>query len=322
MRSHEHHNEPHAPWSAQVELTEGCSRLCGFCGLNAIREGPGDYHFMSVMMAETTAMGLADLCPTARVEFAMHGEPLMNPDATRIFAIFRAYLPKAQLMVTTNGVRFRKKDTMKARCDELFAAGVDFVVLDTYEPERSALIVEARLAALDGLRVFDFYADLAPAGINVYGKSHGAKLRHSVVLMDDIGIRDGEHPSRVLLNHAGCNPQAPTPAQPLAKTCTNPFREVTVTWDGDVRICCMDWRGEHSMGNATDGLRAVWYGDSFNAARAHLHARDRTFMPCDLCNKNSGTRVGLLPTFDPPTDAQRALVPRRKTRLPKLNVIA
>ena len=27
------------PWSIQIELTEGCNRLCTFCGLNAIRDG-------------------------------------------------------------------------------------------------------------------------------------------------------------------------------------------------------------------------------------------------------------------------------------------
>jgi tRNA A37 methylthiotransferase MiaB len=32
--------QPHQPWSVQVELVEGCNRICGFCGINAIRSKP------------------------------------------------------------------------------------------------------------------------------------------------------------------------------------------------------------------------------------------------------------------------------------------
>ena len=307
-------DEAHQPWSAQIELTEGCSRLCGYCGLNAIRDKPGNFKFMTISTAEQTAMELADLCPNARYEFAMHGEPLMNPEANAIFAIFRSYLPKAQLMVTTNGARFRQPGTMGPRAAAIFDAGIDFIVLDTYEPERAELVAEAMAVTTPGVRVVDFYKDLAPAGVNVYKNHKGTLLQRTIVLMDDIGLRDGEHPSRVLLNHAGSNPLGPIPPAPKKATCTNPFREITVTWDGEVRICCMDWKGEHPMGNITTATgRAIWYGERFNAARAMLQSKDRSFQPCDVCDKGPGTRPGLLPRWSPPTEAQRALVPKRQT---------
>lgn len=304
-------NEPRkltAPWSIQVELVEGCTRLCPFCGLNGIREAKGGYKYASDDVVDRTVASMRELNPRARVEFAMHGEPLVHPRAHELIAKFRAGLPAAQLMVTTNGATLRK--SMAERLDRLYAAGVDFVVLDTYYPERDEL--RAAAAALPAsIVVRDFYDELAPVGWSPY-HNHGGKCRRWLVLMDDIGARDGEHASRVLLNHAGSNPSKPVPPEPLQKTCTNPFREVTVAWNGAVNICCMDWKHEFVMGNVLEHtLAEIWYDERFEAARASLQAKDRNFTPCDLCDKGAGPRAGLLPKYPPPTARQRKLLPAR-----------
>ncbi len=285
------------PWSAQIELVEGCTRLCSFCGLNAIRDAPGNYKRMTISTAELTAAQLMQLNPEARIEFAMHGEPTMNPDGPAIIARFRVAMPNAQIMLTTNGASFRNLKTVQEKVHQWFAAGCDFIVVDTYMPERDEVV--AALRTLQRFRVADFYSELAPAGWSPY-HNHRGRSSGLVVLMDDIGERDGEHPSRVILNHAGSNPTAPVLGQPLQKTCTNPFREITVCWDGEVRICCMDWRGEYVCGNVhTQTLTEIWWGQAFEDARQMLQNRDRNFAPCSFCNKSAGPRAGLLPKYPP-----------------------
>ena len=300
MHSHQMRNTVPPPWSVQVELTEGCSRLCAFCGLNAIRRGPGDYKFLELRHATTMAQSLTPFVPTARYEFAMHGEPTMNPAALDIVREFRRRLPRAQLQLTTNGVTFRTGNLVE-KLLELFTA-LDFIVVDTYEPERALLQRRLREAhGRCGIQVVDFYADR----VQVYGKNH---LQRTVVIMDDISLRQGESLQRKLLNHAGSNPTMPI-AQ-LHKTCALPFRELSVCWNGDVNVCCMDWKHEAIMGNLlVDPARAVWHGERFQAARATLAANGRDFDPCRRCTKGAGTRIGLLPKYDPPTLVQRALLP-------------
>lgn len=296
------------PWSAQIELVEGCTRLCGFCGLNAIREGKGDYMRMSLRTAELAAAQLAQLNPTARVEFAMHGEPTVHPDGPLIVAMFRAAMPKAQIMLTTNGASFMNPGTVQARVERWFKhAGVDFIVCDTYYPERDQL--QASLRTLKApVIVKDFYTELVPTGWNPYHNHHG-KTRNLVVIMDDIGERDREHSSRVLLNHAGCNPQMDPPREPLKKTCTNPFREITVTYSGQVRICCMSWQPEYVCGNVHQKtLSEIWWGEEFELARKMLQNKNRDFAPCRYCNKDSGPRSGLLPKYGPLTPEDLARV--------------
>lgn len=302
-----------SPWSVQVELAEGCTRLCAFCGLNAIRNAPGGFKWLTVAHAQRLAASFAELCPAVRYEFAMHGEPLTNPNAAAIVDVFRTAMPRAQLQLTTNGMPLMGR--MQSRLRELFASGLDFVVIDTYREQRARLREEAEGLASD-IAVYDFYRDLAPKGWSPW-HNHRRRVCRTVVLMDDLGERDGEVRSRVVVNHAGSNPLGRRLAEPLRKTCTNPFREMTVTWNGAVHICCMDWRGELVVGNVLEtSARAVWEGERFEAARAVLFSRDRRFAPCSKCDAGSGARAGLLPAYGPPTLRQKEIVCHDDVRLP------
>jgi radical SAM protein with 4Fe4S-binding SPASM domain len=300
---------PHSvshPWSVQIELVEGCNRICDFCGLNAIREGVGDYKFMTPSVAKRAASQIRDLCPEARIEFAMHGEPLMHPGREAMFAHFRSVLPKAQMQVTTNGRVIMKH--MEERIERIFKAGIDYIVLDTYYPERDALREEAfKLPAT--IKVLDYYGDILPNDGPSPWHNHRRTLTRTVILMDDISVRDGESKARVIVNHAGNSPAKPRASEPLKKTCTLPFREITIAYNGDVNVCCQDWKHEYVCGNInTRHLSSIWNGPEFDAARAHLQNKDRSLSPCNVCDIGSGSRSGLLPKYPPVTDAQRACV--------------
>jgi radical SAM protein with 4Fe4S-binding SPASM domain len=266
---------------------------------------------MTMAIAERTAMECAALAPDARYEFAMHGEPLANPRYPELIAVFRAYLPKAQIQVTTNGRALMKTQAgMDARVSELLYGppDVDFLIVDTYEPERTKLQAMIRALPADKVRVLDFYNDLAPVGISPWANHHRkGQLQKSVIIMDDLGARDGEVGSRVINNHAGNN--GTMIGEPLAKTCTNPFRELSVCYDGNVNICCMDWGHEYVCGNVMrETLDEIWWGTRFTAARHYLQAKQRAFTPCSGCNKGAGARAGLLPKLPQPTAEHAATV--------------
>jgi len=292
------------PWSVQIELVEGCNRLCDFCGINGIRSKPGqDIKVMSYDIAAIIAKQCVDLNPTARYEFAMHGEPMLHPFVCNIIHMFRGVLPNAQFQMTTNG-RMMLHD-VSASVLALLDAGLDFIVVDTYEPER--LRLQNALTMLDGtVDVYDFYDDCIPMKLSPWYNYH-RKLNNSVIIMDDLGERSGEVKSRVIFNHAG-NAFKDDNA-PYDKVCTIPFRELSVCYDGDVCICCMDWGHEYVCGNASrTSLIDIWYGEEFEAARKILYQRKRTFSPCARCDHPSGSRAGLLPHYDPPTEEDIGIV--------------
>jgi len=289
------------PWCVQVELAEGCTRLCTFCGLNAIRSRAGNFKYMSMETAELAAKQTSELNPRCRIEFALRGEPLANPNCTRIIKKFREYLPGVQLMLTTNGDTLKRR--MQIKLEELFHAGLNLVILDTYYPEPGRQELRDEAFALHDMEVLDFFTEMAPYGISPW-HNKGMTRQRMVVVMDDLLECDGETKSRVVKNHAGSNPTMPVVSGrfPLVRNCARPFREIVIHYDGSVPICCDDWRRQFTLGNIFEShLGDIWRSELLEAARARLYNKDRAFGPCKECDVASASRSGLLAPYDPPT---------------------
>lgn len=252
---------------------------------------------MSLDTAKSVATQLRGWLPKPRIEFTLAGEPTLNKYHVDIIAIFRKYLPKSQLMLTTNGSVIVNKN-FKANVEELFAVGLNILVIDTYFPERDRL----RKTILDsGVLVQEF----GQSGGVIPWRYYGHDL-HCVVLMDDLSLIQGKLKHKRLSNHAGkvdyvAAASAGIPIQrvsrPLAKRCVLPFREMIIRYNGDVGICCNDyWRVV--CGNIdTANLQDIWCGLVLSSIRHSLFNRNREFKPCRECNYFGGFRQGLI--WDP-----------------------
>jgi radical SAM protein with 4Fe4S-binding SPASM domain len=259
---------------------------------------------MSLETAGKIAAGLFELAPGARLEFAMHGEPTLNPNCERILAGFRKKMPDAQIQLTTNG-KLLLRD-MAEGAGRMFRAGVNLLVVDTYDTEREALRTAAKSLPSAGIKVYDFFADEAcpsPWG------NHRGKVQRTVVLMDDLAMRSGEKRQKRITNQAGNGKQAPIPTEPLKAICTMPFREMSVCWNGNVCICCNDWSQEFVAGNVhSQPLDTIWNGDRMASVRRVLFSRRRDFQPCSKCDVGSGNRCGLVDPQAPPSDEDWEIV--------------
>lgn len=272
-----------APFAVQVELTEGCNLRCSFCGVNGIRGVERDYKFMTLKTAHNVALKIAAAGWNPRLEFAMHGEPTMNPNAREIIIEFRTQFPKASILMLSNGGGLVKEPTK--RVSELLLAGVNTLGLDEYQG--ISLVPKIMEALWADLPEYCFvYPD------NPEANPHKPNKSHRVVHIRPIDINEhGTHAT--LNNHAGAG--APLSRAGQGKRCAKPFRELSVRWDGGVAICCNDWRGALPLGNlVSDSLDAVWNGPVAQAARRALYHGQRTFGPCKGCDATS-YRVGLLP---------------------------
>lgn len=274
------------PFAVQVELSEGCNLRCPFCGINGIRTAEKTYKFMTAKTAERIASQMAEHGWNARVEFAMHGEPTMNPNAAAIVAVFRKHLPKASMLMLSNGGGLLPGAPEKVGA--LMAAGLNTLGLDEYQ---QAKLVPKIMAALDK----------SPVGYNVFvypdqpeGNPHARQSPKSrrVVHIRPIDLNSaGTHAT--LNNHAGAG--APPSNAAHGKPCAKPFRELSFRWDGSVAICCNDWRGDLPCGNINKvDLDDIWNGSIMDAARRRLVSGDRGFGPCAGCDALS-YRTGLLP---------------------------
>lgn len=294
------------PGSVQLELVEGCNLMCKFCGIWGIRKAPGDYRYMDETTLFNFIQGMRQLDVRPVLSLAMHGEPTLHPNLKGILRTLRANLPGSQIMLTTNGTRFLP-GKLRDEVYELFSCGVDSIAMDVYRGLRNRLREQVRKLPSD-VNVIDYFehVKLQGGGASIYGRN---KLTRTLILIDDLLENDGRHPSRKVLNHAGNSGLKPATKEPLNKTCTIPFREVSVCWNGDVCVCCMDWKHELVAGNVNKrSLFGIWHGEVFEAVRHVLQAKDRSFAPCSKCDKNSGSRAGLLPKLTQPTQLHRRLL--------------
>jgi organic radical activating enzyme len=266
------------PFSIQVEFTEGCSLYCSFCGIQGIRDKVGGYKFMTIETAQRIADEIKRLKWNARIEFAMHGEPSMNPKFIELIRVFRQTLPKHQLMMTSNGSGFIKD----GRIQETFDAGLTILALDKYD---NCDYVDKALE------------QQLPVPVHRYpqepeGNPHRRVKYRFVSVIHDISESDtGTHAQ--LTNH--CGAAFPLTNTSESKRCAKPFRELSIRWDGGVAVCCNDWRGVIDCGNVTTtDLELIWWGMPMQLVRRMLLTAGRMAPPCLGCNATS-YRVGLLP---------------------------
>ena len=278
------------PFCVQIELTEGCNLRCSFCGLSGIRGKDNDFKFMSLSTAHLIAQEIRIFGWNSRIEFAMHGEPTMNPDVVEIIDIFRTELPKAYLLMESNGGGLVGNFH---RIKELFDAGLNTLALDQYEGiSLVPKIVDKIYAAPDSDQPsadveFFRYPSCGPKG-NPHQRNR--KKRLVVVAPIDTSTK-GTHAT--LNNHCGAG--APLDFGATGKRCAKPFREMSFRHDGGVAICCNDWRGRYPIGNIHDSsLGTLWHSERMEAARRRLYRGQRDFAPCLGCSALS-YRVGLLP---------------------------
>jgi len=287
-----------APFAVQVELSEGCNLYCDFCGLQGIRtQKEKNFKFMTVATAKSIAGQIAEAGWNPRIEFAMHGEPTMNPNYIKIVKAFRRYLPNVQLMMTSNGGGLLRPPGVFESLRELFDAGLNVFAFDAYEYVKIKDKIDPILfsnteqfSSFDS-NVFEVHAYPQEKDWSPHNR-YGHKARVFIRVQDISVAQAGTHST--LNNHCGSG--SPGLKEPLKARCAKPFRELSIRWDGEVAICCNDWRGVYQCGNIVkDGLDAVWNGNEFMAARRFLMQGDRASLkPCNVCDAKS-YRVGLLP---------------------------
>jgi radical SAM protein with 4Fe4S-binding SPASM domain len=287
------------PFCVTPELTEGCNLYCNFCGLQGIRtKEVKNYKFMEPATLESAMSQMAQLGWTSRIEFAMRGEPSMHPDIVGMIGIAHKHRPMCHKLVISNGGGLLRKPGPVKLIIGLFEAGLNVLALDDYSDAKYVGKILEQLSAhgplVDGQpHPLGFTFFRYPA--NVQGNPHIRRPRGTrmLVVIADIakGTDHGNHGK--LYNYAGVS--FPPNEKMAGKRCHQPFRQLAIRYDGNVAVCCNDWRGVYRCGNVvTDGIETIWQGPALGAAREMLIQGKREFAPCKGCDHRS-YRVGLLP---------------------------
>lgn len=275
------------PWSIQIELHYGCNYRCDTCYKQVLSLQKSNFKEMEIPTALNIAKQLSKYEPF-RIEFAMRGEPTLNKNWLMIIKIFRTYLKKSSIMITTNGSNLNLKNIQ-----QFYESGGNVLLVDCYNDE-----LDKRKLEWSKFHPYDYYTD----DFNPYHR-HSTNT-HALVLMDNIMERNHDKKTRVISNHAGnvdykrISKYGVKPIKdPLEKKCVRPFREMIILYNGDVVLCCADAGSEFKLGNLNKhNFQDIWFKNkNLNIARALLFNKNRNFPPCKNCDFRGGMRQGLLP---------------------------
>jgi len=297
------------PYCVQIELTEGCSIQCKFCGIQGIREKPGNYKFMTLDTAGSLIDKLAHEAKhrgwNPRFEFAMHGEPSLNPNREAIITRLRQHFPKSYILFLTNGSGLAGGDTVN-KIRWLFDAGVNVLGVEEYGHAPFHKTIKEKLGDFMQYETWQYPASKSA---NPHARRHH-DTKMLVYIADIFTETKGTH-SRI---NTHCGTGSPPVATHHGKRCAKPFRELSIRWDGGIALCCNDWRGTYNCGSVHDDrtLDEIWNGPGFDAARRELYLGNRQNIPCcSACNETS-YRSGLIPdslgkyACAPPDEASKA----------------
>jgi MoaA/NifB/PqqE/SkfB family radical SAM enzyme len=284
-----------APYSLHLEPVEGCSLACSFCALQAVRDNGADwktgthgknsvpYRFADPAMFDLIGREAVNLGWTnPRVEIDGRGEPTMHPKLPEIIGSLRARLPKAYFLLTTNGSGLIKA----GRIDALFKAGLDTLAFDRYQHAAWKDEVSGLLRWYGHEHCVPIYEYPESNEGNPHQRHKGQRI---VIIQDISQNHSGTHK----VTNQGGNSGA---RETIEQRCAKPFRDLFIRWDGNVAICCDDWKGQYKIANVNKvGLDGVWHHPRLDAARRMLwRGRRGDIEVCSGCNVKT-FRNGLLP---------------------------
>lgn len=284
-----------------IETSALCNRTCVFCPNHSTTRP--DELMPETLITKMTAE-LRELRYDGRLTNYMYNEPTRDPRCLRLLRYWRQELPKARLMVSTNGDYLKRKEDLVALLD----AGVRQLQINIYSAtdgcgnrSRTARGIEAARKRHAQIQA---WVDSLP-GVSQRHSVHSSIPRSvtAVRIEAKYGITADAKKIAVfeLQNRSGNVPWfQPAVRQPLAKPCTRPFRMLNINWRGDALLCCNDYHGAVKVGNvAQHTLVELWNSPTMNKYRLALQARDRKLPLCDECDYSGGHYPHMVDTLVP-----------------------
>ena len=249
----------------QVQTVSWCNRSCAFCPSQTF---PIERTYMELDTYEKLISELAAMNFAGRFSPFLMNEPLLDKRLPDLVALTRKQLPDVSMVLLTNG------DAITIdKCVALLRAGVNRLILSCYDD----------VEQVERMREFAReVCDLQPGVKNVtlWNRGFVTNATRQILVRDCTG-----YSVEALTNRAGNTPDATELPQPLKLSCTRPFDQLHVRYNGDVVLCGCDWKGEVVFGNIRQqSLDECWNGDLAQEYRRHLGNKDRALDLCSECD--------------------------------------
>lgn len=252
----------------QVQTISWCNRSCPFC---PSQKFPRKVEFMSLETYQRVLDELASIGFSGRFSPYLQGEPLLDKRLPELVAMARATLPRAKLLIQSNGDALTVEKGLA-----LFEAGLHKMIINCYDDKDQLARVQNILR--------DLAAQRPDISVGKARFSHMVRAEPPGKIKLEIAIENKTWwQADTAENWAGNIPGALT--KPLKKWCFRPFNQLFVHFNGNVVLCCCDWKGEVVFGNLMEAsLLEIFHGPVATQYRENLAKKNRRMKLCEVCN--------------------------------------
>ena len=269
------------PLCLNVEVSSFCNLKCTMCYNNDVdfQKGVMDFDLYKKIIDEGSKYKLNS------VKLSWRGEPLLNKNIVDMikYAKDRGIL---EVFLNTNGLLLNDKLS-----EQLIDSGLDMILFsvdgvtkETYEK----------------IRIGGNY-DIMVNNIKKFleiKKSKNKPLPHTRIYFTKTPENKHEvdllfKKWNILVDEIFVNPALPLQLDHSTKSklnfdikerkfCSHLCRRLAITWNGDMAICCIDWKPSIVLGNVkTDTIYSVWHGEELDRIRC-LH-RKKSLNDIKMC---------------------------------------
>lgn len=263
------------PNRIEISLVEGCFMECEFCALQGLPEGFHTYKYMKKSTLEDICKKIAEAGWNSKISITGHGEPMKHPHIFECIKLIRKYLKRNQIYMITNGYNITNETVRK-----LLKSGITSINISEYTKFPKMKKIKAELKK--EFTVADWEDKMTKA----------REFSAEVCILAPFEYED-KNSTHKIINRCGVS--APPTNSKQDKRCAKPFRDMFISWDGSIAICCNDFRKSLDLPNIKDGsIDELWNCEYFQSLRKILFWEGRKVFPCNVCD-HPAYRVGLLP---------------------------
>ena len=272
-----------------IETAALCNRKCVFCP-NFKTARPDE--FMPFELIKKVVDELAEVDYSGRIGTYIYNEPLRDGRFYEILAYITKTIPKACVMLNTNGDYLKDKEDLA----KLYDNGVRQLNINIYsaadgcgnldKEAKGVKIATKRADQIEGwikdlnIDTKKSVYDYAPKGARRarVERKYGIQTDSKKLGQFELQNRSGNVDWFLTKNF-----------EPLQKSCVRPFRVANVNWKGDMILCCNDYHGEVSFGNIRDrNIIDLWNDTVMHAYRIALQNNERRIPLCHNCDYSGG----------------------------------
>jgi radical SAM protein with 4Fe4S-binding SPASM domain len=230
-----------------IETRTDCNKRCAFCPQSFYKRS---LEVMPWHVYVKIIDSLADIGFSGRIALFVSNEPLLETRLEEMIRYAKQKSPRFFLDITTNGLLLNIE-----KVDSLFSVGLDNININDYRNDRTDFIDKVSEHLIPIVCTYRYNPKI----------SYNARAT-----------------MEMLPNYAGVIPQD-FYSDDLG-FCNFPFRKLVFDVNGNVLLCCNDFKHTTSFGNIQNkSILEMWYSPQMNEIRQNL-LRDRRVALCANCN--------------------------------------